>query len=126
MKGQCEVCGCTVDSACRDDQTQEPCFWVDEREDLCSQCALGFVVAAPPIADLRDADRAIRSLRLTVMLQREELASLTLFVADALDALSERVGLDAEELLAEVQQARLGRRAVQTVETPIIWVPGGQ
>mgnify|MGYP003423244338 CR=1 FL=1 len=30
----CRVCGCTDDLAC-----PEGCFWLDDRDDLCSACA---------------------------------------------------------------------------------------
>jgi len=36
--GTCKVCGCTDEHACYDPD-YGPCWWVDEREDLCSHCA---------------------------------------------------------------------------------------
>ncbi len=33
----CRVCGCTDRNACRTDDG--PCFWIDDRDDLCSACA---------------------------------------------------------------------------------------
>lgn len=39
MKGTCRICACTHTTACH--TSSGPCFWVDEKQDLCSACMVG-------------------------------------------------------------------------------------
>lgn len=40
MKGTCQVCGCTnTDCSQCIEASGEPCFWVDDTQELCSRCA---------------------------------------------------------------------------------------
>jgi hypothetical protein len=39
----CRICGCTDDNACIDEETGEPCHWVED--DLCSNCDKNLIAA---------------------------------------------------------------------------------
>lgn len=46
VEQRCRVCGCTEDAACINQQTGEPCYWIEW--DLCSACTLATEVATGP------------------------------------------------------------------------------
>lgn len=37
--GTCQICGCTEDNPCIDEDTDEPCGWANKEKTLCTACA---------------------------------------------------------------------------------------
>lgn len=48
-QGTCKECGCQDLSACWDEESGTPCFWVEE--DLCSRCASQFTAEEAKILE---------------------------------------------------------------------------
>jgi len=116
MEGTCDNCGCTEQRACVSAEG-EPCWWIDAREDLCSQCAEMFLADQYPVGmgaggvPLSDA-HAIQELQQMVRALRRSLAGTQRALA-----------LLAPHLM---MGEAIGEAVVERVVTPPsgLWLPG--
>lgn len=66
MKGTCIKCGCT-DANCSQciEKTGDPCFWVDQTEELCSACHATEPISLTSVYD-QDGDLVNRYTNITI------------------------------------------------------------